>query len=398
MVVLVGSAEDISITLRFARKYSLPITVCGGKHSSGGASSIDEEGVVIDLSKHMNKVTVDPEAKTVTSQGGAIWETVDKSCEKYGLATVGGTVNNTGVAGLTLGGGYGWLSGVHGVTVDNLLRAEMVLADGSIVQASADENADLFWAVRGAGACIGVASELTFRLHEQRPTVWAGILLYPEAAADAVVDFANHLSAVCKGECGIAVGVCCAPNTTEPSVLAVVFYNGSKEEGEAFFAPLLQLSPIINTTAEIPYSGLNEIVNGSTNSLPRKATKGSSVITPVRKGFFREIIANFHAFIQKVPDAAGSVVQLELINPGGWSHVPVTDMAFANRGHHCNVMVAPMWSGSENDTQCRSWARTMARFIGAEFERAKKEAGIPTDGDTVGEYLNFEGAPPYNTD
>lgn len=102
MVVLVGSAEDISITLRLARKYSLPITVCGGKHSPGCASSV---GMAIDLSKHMNKVTADPEAKTVTSQGGAVWETVDKSCEKYGLVAIYGTVNNTGVAGLALSGG-----------------------------------------------------------------------------------------------------------------------------------------------------------------------------------------------------------------------------------------------------------------------------------------------------
>ena len=100
-----GSAEDISTTLRFARKYSLPITVCGGKHSPGCASSVGEGGMAIDLSKHMNKVTADPEAKTVTSQGGATWETVDKSCEKYGLVAIDGTVNNTGVAGLTLSGG-----------------------------------------------------------------------------------------------------------------------------------------------------------------------------------------------------------------------------------------------------------------------------------------------------
>lgn len=128
---------------------------------------------MIDLSL-MRQVTVDPSVMTITAQGGCLWVDVDEAAGKYGLATVGGTVNHTGIGGLTLGGGYGWLSGYHGLAIDNLLSVRMVLADGSLVTASDAENPDLFWAVRGAGQSFGVTVEFTYRAHEQKDPVWAG--------------------------------------------------------------------------------------------------------------------------------------------------------------------------------------------------------------------------------
>jgi FAD/FMN-containing dehydrogenase len=116
----------------------------------------------------MRKAEVDPAQKTITAQGDALWADVDEAAAEHGLATVGGTVNHTGIGGLTLGGGYGWLTGAYGLTIDNLLEAELVLADGSIVTASHTENEDLFWAVRGAGACFGVATKFVYRAHEQK--------------------------------------------------------------------------------------------------------------------------------------------------------------------------------------------------------------------------------------
>ena len=156
IVVYVDSAQDIASTILLSRRYSTSFAVAGGKHSSSGASS-SNGGLVIDLAK-MRKVEIDPLTKTAKVQGGCIWQDVDDAAGDYGLAMVGGTVNHTGVGGLTLGGGYGWLSGRYGLTIDSLLQVQIVLADGSIKTASKDENPDLFWAVRGAGHAFGVVT------------------------------------------------------------------------------------------------------------------------------------------------------------------------------------------------------------------------------------------------
>ncbi|KAI4159782.1 MAG: hypothetical protein LQ342_006293 [Letrouitia transgressa] len=171
-ILLANSTADISSTLLFAQEHNIDFAICGGGHSTSGSSS-SEGGIVIDLSL-MRQVTVDPSVMTITAQGGCLWVDVDEAAGKYGLATVGGTVNHTGIGGLTLGGGYGWLSGYHGLAIDNLLSVRMVLADGSLVTASDAENPDLFWAVRGAGQSFGVTVEFTYRAHEQKDPVWAG--------------------------------------------------------------------------------------------------------------------------------------------------------------------------------------------------------------------------------
>lgn len=149
------SPSDVTTTIHFVRKYSISFVVRGGGHSTSGSASI-EDGLVIDLSL-MRGVTVDAEKKTIRAEGGTLWADVDEEAEKYGLATVGGTVNHTGVGGLTLGGGYGYLSGRYGLTIDNLLSVDIVLASGEQVVASERENADLFWAVRGAGQVLFIS-------------------------------------------------------------------------------------------------------------------------------------------------------------------------------------------------------------------------------------------------
>jgi FAD/FMN-containing dehydrogenase len=164
---------DISTALKWAQEHQVDIAVKCGGHSVSGTSS-SHGGLVIDLSR-MNKATVDPVNKTVTAQGGATWKEVDESAGEHGLATVGGTVNHTGIGGLTLGGGYGWLSGQYGLTIDNLLSATVVLADGRILTASSAENSDLFWGLRGAGYNFGVVVDFTYRAYDQRSPVFAGL-------------------------------------------------------------------------------------------------------------------------------------------------------------------------------------------------------------------------------
>ena len=170
------SADDVVAAIRFARDHDLPLAVRGGGHNGGGLGSVDD-GVVIDLSL-MKSISVDPAAKTVRVGAGALWNEVDAATQPHGLAVANGIISTTGVAGFTLGGGHGHLSRRHGLTIDNLLSAKMVLADGSQVTASADDNPDLFWAIRGGGGNFGIVTEFEFRAHPLEtivggPTFWA---------------------------------------------------------------------------------------------------------------------------------------------------------------------------------------------------------------------------------
>lgn len=164
--------------MKFATSNNIPLAIKGGGHNASGASSV-EDGINIDLNRYFNTAKVDPEKKLVYVGGGALWGTVDKAVIAHGLATPGGTVNHTGVGGLILGGGYGWLSGQHGLVIDNLAQATVVIADGSIVTASDSSHPDLFWGIRGGGCNFGIVTEFVLRLHPQRKTVCAGMIIFP---------------------------------------------------------------------------------------------------------------------------------------------------------------------------------------------------------------------------
>src|SRR5207249_5636685 len=156
-------ASDVAAAVRYAAEAELPVAVRGGGHGVAG-HCVGDGSLVVDL-RLLRQVDVDPEARTATCGGGALWEDVDPPCQRHGLATSGGTFGYTGVAGFTLGCGIGHLMGPHGLTLDNLIGTRVVTADGAVVNASEEENADLFWALRGGGGNFGVAVEFTFRLH-----------------------------------------------------------------------------------------------------------------------------------------------------------------------------------------------------------------------------------------
>ncbi|TCD69760.1 hypothetical protein EIP91_006296 [Steccherinum ochraceum] len=259
IVAFVKDAEDVALAIKYARQAGLRIAIRGGGHSTSGSSSSDG-GLVIDLSRYLKEVKVDPETKLIRVQGGAIWKTVDAEAIKHGLAAVGGLVNHTGVGGLSTGGGYGWLSGLHGLVIDNTVQLTVVTADGSILTANETENADLFWGVRGGGSNFGVVTEFVFKLHPQRPEIFAGPLVFTPDKVEKVAAFLDDWWPRAKPEEGIAAAIMLGPDGS-PLLMTFIFYNGSQEDGRQAYKGLFDISPVMEQCGVLPYPSVNELPN-----------------------------------------------------------------------------------------------------------------------------------------
>jgi FAD/FMN-containing dehydrogenase len=246
----VGVADVVS-AVNFAREQDLLVAVRGGTHSAAGHATCDD-GIVIDLSP-MKGVRVDPTSGTVQAQAGLTWAEFDAETQAFGLATTGGTVSNTGVSGLTLGGGLGWLMGKHGLSCDNLLSADIVTADGRFLTASASEHADLFWALRGGGGNFGIVTSFEYQLHPVGPMVLGGMVLYPRANAREVLRFYRDFSATLPDEAEAYAALLVSP-AGDPLVALIIGYNGPPEEGERVLEPARRFgSPIADLVAPTSY-------------------------------------------------------------------------------------------------------------------------------------------------
>ena len=253
---------DVIAAVDFAREHDLPIAIRGGGHSAPGFGTC-EGGFVLDLSE-MNGIRVDPEARTARVEGGATWGDVDHATHAFGLATVSGIISTTGVGGLTLGGGHGYLSRRYGLTIDNLLSADVVLADGRFMRASERENEDLFWALRGGGGNFGVATSFEFRLHPV-DTVLGGPTLWPLEQAEEVLrwyrDFLPRAPRDLYGFFGFLVVPPAEPFPEElhnKPVCGIVWcYTGPEEQAEEAFAPALEVgTPALHGVHAMPYPAL----------------------------------------------------------------------------------------------------------------------------------------------
>jgi FAD/FMN-containing dehydrogenase len=227
LIARCSGTGDVAAAVRFARDRDLEIAVRGGGHNVAGTAVCDD-GIVIDLSV-MRAVTVDPVDRTARVQGGALWGEVDHETQRHGLATTGGIVGHTGVGGLSLGGGIGWLMRKHGLTVDNLVEAEVVTAEGDIIRALADDHPDLFWALRGGGGNLGVVCAFRFTLHPLGPTVMAGpvfwapedttdvLCFYREFVTDAPDDGERRGQLLCRVRRGRGAYYARAPRVRDPT-------------------------------------------------------------------------------------------------------------------------------------------------------------------------------------
>ncbi|KAJ5143431.1 FAD linked oxidase N-terminal [Penicillium bovifimosum] len=384
IVVQPVDAADISAALLWAQENSLDLAVKGGGHSTAGTSSSDG-GLVIDLSR-MNQVTVDVAKKIITAQGGATWKEVDEAGAVHGLAAVGGTVNHTGVGGLTLGGGYGWLSGQYGLTIDNLLSATVVLADGNIVTASATENTDLFWGLRGAGYNFGVVVDFTYQAYEQKDPVFSGILGYTPDKLEEIMDALNESLANPDARFGAMCIFALGPEGAEPMVLVLGFFNGSHEEGEEKFASFTALKPVLNTLDMIPYSMVNTLQNPQATYGDRKSFKGIFYEPPLDPKFARTIFNDFMAKIQAEEDLTNSAIILEFTDMRKICEVPLTATALASRNPTQNGIIYLRWTDPSRDLEHRAWARGIQAKWKVELDARTKHQGGESN---VPQYINY---------
>ncbi|MBM7787041.1 FAD-binding oxidoreductase [Tenggerimyces flavus] len=262
------SADDVSAAVMGAVEHGLEIAVRGGGHSMGGASVVDD-GLVIDLSM-LNEVSVDPEAKRARVGGGALLGDVDKAAQAYGLATTTGMVSHTGVGGLTLGGGMGWLTRQAGLSIDNVLSAEVVTADGRILRADANENPELYWAIRGGGGNFGVVTEFEFRLHEVGPLVQYGMLFWGLDQGPDALRLARDVIPTLPREINVVIAALNAPPAPfvpeqyhfQPGYALVVVGFGSNAQHEVALTRLREkVPPLFEHVTPLPYLALQQMLD-----------------------------------------------------------------------------------------------------------------------------------------
>jgi FAD/FMN-containing dehydrogenase len=260
LIAQCAGPEDVVAALRFGREQAMEIAVRAGGHSVAGASLCDG-GLVIDV-RPMRSIEVDPAAGTARVGGGCTWADVDRATQEHGLATTGGRVSTTGVAGLTLGGGSGWLERRFGLACDNLISVELVTAEGEVITASPDEHPDLFWALHGGGGNFGVVTALEFRLHPVGPDVVAGLLIYDAERGAELLRLVRDVMADAPDEFAPAVGYITVPDDDElPPELhgrlvaaLVVCWSGPIEEGASLLAPFRSLGPVADLVGVVPYA------------------------------------------------------------------------------------------------------------------------------------------------
>jgi FAD/FMN-containing dehydrogenase len=377
LVIRCAGTADVMKAVEFACSQDLPVAVRGGGHSIAGYSTIDD-GVVIDLSP-MTAVVVDPVRRRAVVQGGATWQDVDHETQAFGLAVTGGLVSSTGVGGFTLGGGIGWLMRKHGLACDNLVAADVVTSDGELVHASADENADLLWALRGGGGNFGVVTSLELELHPVGPTVTAGLIFFPGDAARDVLRAWRDLTASMPRELTSLVNLATAPPVPflpaevhgTPIVAIALMHCGPQDDAERAVAPLRELAePIFDMVGPMPYVAMQQALDplwerGAQNYFT------SAFVDELSDEAIDEAVAQWQS--KPTPQSEVHVQHLA----GAVTDVPAEATAFAHRSspYICNVIArTPERRGFDADVD---WAR------GARAALARFGSG--------GVYVNFSG-------
>jgi FAD/FMN-containing dehydrogenase len=372
-----AGVADVIQAVDFARANALEVAVRGGGHSANAYSTCDD-GLVIDLAP-MKGIRVDPESHTVRAEAGLTWGEFDKETQAFGLAVTGGRFSTTGIAGLALGSGSGWLERKCGLTGDNLLSADVVTADGRLVKCSPRENSDLYWGLRGGGGNFGIVTSFVFRLHEVGPMIYGGMLVADPARAPEVLRFMREYMEEAPEDLGGAVAFVSAPPEPfvppemhfKPILGIVICWTGDHEEGERVLAPIREIAqPMMDMVGPMPYAALQSMLDGG----------GPKGIRGYMKAEFMEEMSDdaIAKFVEHGAARPSPTCQLLLEPMGGAiSKLSEDDSPLGRRDVAWCYHALAMWMepGEEAEAAHREWARKLATDLEPET--------------TDGVYLNF---------
>lgn len=348
LIARCAGAADVIRAVSFARDNRLAVAVRGGGHSFPGYSVCDG-GLVIDLSA-MKAIRLDLRTRTVRAQAGVKWIEFDHETQAFGLATTGGTDGDTGIAGLTLGGGLGWLSSKYGLTIDNLVSADVVTADGRLLTASATENQDLFWGLRGGSGNFGVVTSFEYQLHAVGPTILGGMVAYPLGRAKEVLRFYRHFAKAAPDDVTTYAAFVTPPGGETVAALFCC-YCGPLDKGEEVIRPLRSLgSPVQDLLGPMPYVAQQSLFDGAFPAGSYYYAKAGSLadLTDEAIEVFAEYVAT------KPSPLSGVLVQTVC---GAASRVASDATAFPHRGLPYAPVIVSQWLDAATSEKNVGWAR-----------------------------------------
>ena len=361
-IVRAAGVVDVAAVVGWARETGTELAVRGGGHSSPGFST-SEGGLVLDLSA-MRGVWVDRHAKTARAQAGALWGDVDRETQAHGLAAPGGLISHTGIAGLTLGGGVGWLSRQHGLTIDSLLSVELVTADGRLVTASSSEHPELFWALRGGSGNFGVVVSFEYRLHDVGPLVLGGPIVYDIDDAPAVLANVRDVVSGAPDEVALWISVThVPPHAPFPEqrwgdlVLVVAPFCTDVERGPELLAPLTSFgAPIASLHGPIPYAVLQSALD-DVDPHGNRYWEHGDYLTGLSDELIERIVAGGRAMTSPLHEI--------LLFPmgGAIARVASDATAFGDRTAPWAVWTVGQWTDPAQDDRHRAWVRAVSRSI-----------------------------------
>jgi len=377
LIVQCSGAADVVDAVNFAREQGLTLSIKAGGHNVAG-NAVNDDGIVLDLSQ-MRGVHVDPALQTVRVQGGATWGDLDRETQLFGLAVPGGVVSTTGVAGLTLHGGLGHLRRKHGLSIDSLVSVDIVTADGELRRASATENEDLFWAVRGAGSNFGVVTSFEFRAHPVGPMVFVGAIFYPFEEASSILPAWRDFMATAPEELS-SLAICWSVPPVEPFppeihgtpvVVVAAAYCGPAEEGERVVQPLRELAqPVVDASGPWPWLGLQSGFDAIFPQGELRYWKSRSVTE-----LSDEVIGDIIELAGRRPAPLSDIVIWH--HGGAMSRVPEEETAYGGRDTQFLVTAEASWTDPAQNEEAIAWAREV-------FDAMERYS-------TGAVYLNFPG-------
>jgi FAD/FMN-containing dehydrogenase len=359
VIIRCRSAADAAAGVRFARDAGLDVCVRGGGHNVAGRAVADG-AVMIDLAE-MKGTTVDPEARTVRAEGGLNWAELNSAAAEHGFAVTGGAISTTGIAGLTLGGGLGWLMAKHGLAADNLIGVELVTADGETLNVTDESHPDLMWALRGGGGNFGVAASFLFRLHPLSMVV-GGLIAHPFDAAGEMLRFYRDAVDDCPDDLTVFAAVVHAPDGSGAKLAAmVVFHTGDPADAERDLAPFKTWgSPLVVEVGPMPYPVMNTLLD---EAYPRGALNYwmSSFTTDLSDALIDAMVERFAA----VPSPMSAIL-LEHFH-GAVTRIGPTDTAVPHRDTGWNLLIPSEWLDPADTDANIAWTKDTFAALSEHF-------------------------------